>query len=54
MKSAVPIFRRMLVSHERSLVAARDHNEPAGQIAAGGIGDCQDQGSVAESGGIER
>jgi integrase len=33
-KSAVPVFRRMLGSHERSLVAARNHNEPAGQIAA--------------------
>jgi len=33
-KSAVPIFRRMLASHERSLVAARGHSEPAGQIAA--------------------
>jgi hypothetical protein len=33
-KSAVPIFRRMLTSHERSLVAARGHSEPAGQIAA--------------------
>jgi integrase len=33
-KSAVPIFRRMLASHERSLGAARDHSEPAGQIAA--------------------
>jgi hypothetical protein len=33
-KSAVPIFRRMLASHERSLVTARGHNEPAGQIAA--------------------
>jgi integrase len=33
-KSAVPIFRRMLNSHERSLGAARDHHEPAGQIAA--------------------
>jgi hypothetical protein len=36
-KSAVPIFRRrrrLLVSHERSLVAARGHSEPAGQIAA--------------------
>ena len=33
-KSAVPIFRRMLTSHERSLVAARGHHEPAGQIAA--------------------
>jgi hypothetical protein len=29
-----PIFRRMLASHERSLVAARGHSEPAGQIAA--------------------
>jgi hypothetical protein len=33
-KSAGPIFRRMLASHERSLVAARGHSEPAGQIAA--------------------
>jgi site-specific recombinase XerD len=33
-KSAVPIFRRMLASHERSLVAASGHHEPAGQIAA--------------------
>jgi integrase len=33
-KSAVPIFRRMLASHERSLVAARGHHEPAGQIAS--------------------
>jgi len=33
-KSAVPIFRRMLTSHERSMVAARGHHEPAGQIAA--------------------
>ena len=28
-KSAGPIFRRMLASHERSLVAARSHSEPA-------------------------
>jgi integrase len=33
-KSAVPVFRRMLASHERSLLAARGHSEPAGQIAA--------------------
>jgi hypothetical protein len=33
-KSAVPIFRRMLVSHERELLAARNRGEPAGQIAA--------------------
>jgi integrase len=33
-KSAVPIFRRMLASHERGLEAARGHSEPAGQIAA--------------------
>jgi integrase len=33
-KSAAPIFRRMLASHQRSLTAARSHNEPAGQIAA--------------------
>ena len=28
------IVRRVLASHERSLVAARGHSEPAGQIAA--------------------
>jgi len=33
-KSAVPIFRRMLASHEHSLTAARGHHEPGGQIAA--------------------
>lgn len=33
-KSAVPIFRRMLASHERALASARIHGEPAGQIAA--------------------
>jgi hypothetical protein len=33
-KSAVPLFRRMLASHQRSLDAARGHSEPAGQIAA--------------------
>jgi hypothetical protein len=33
-KSAVPIFRQMLASHQRSLGAAREHNEPAGQIAS--------------------
>jgi integrase len=33
-KSAVPVFRRMFASHQRSLEVARIHNEPAGQIAA--------------------
>jgi integrase len=33
-KSAVPVFKRMFASHQRSLEAARIHNEPAGQIAA--------------------
>jgi hypothetical protein len=33
-KSAIPIFRRMLASHERELTSARNRNEPAGQIAA--------------------
>jgi len=33
-KSAVPIFRRMLASHERELAAAKGRGEPAGQIAA--------------------
>jgi integrase len=33
-KSAAPVFRRMLASHQRSLEAARSHSEPAGQIAA--------------------
>ena len=33
-KSVAPIFRRMLASHGRSLVAAPGHGEPAGQLAA--------------------
>ena len=33
-QSAAPIFRRMFVSHERALGTARQHGEPAGQIAA--------------------
>jgi len=33
-KSAVPVFRHMLTSHERELVRARERGEPAGQIAA--------------------
>jgi integrase len=33
-QSAAPVFRRMLVSHRRSLTAAREGGEPAGQIAA--------------------
>ena len=33
-KSAAPIFRRMLASHERALAAASKRGEPAGQIAA--------------------
>jgi len=33
-KSAVPIFRRMLSSHERELAAAKGRGEPAGQVAA--------------------
>jgi hypothetical protein len=33
-QSAAPIFRRMLVGHERALGTARQHGEPAGQIAA--------------------
>jgi len=33
-KSAAPIFRRMLASHERELKAAHTRGEPAGQIAA--------------------
>ena len=33
-KSAVPIFRRMLASHERELATAKGRCEPAGQIAA--------------------
>jgi hypothetical protein len=33
-KSAAPVFRRMLASHEHELAAARTRGEPAGQIAA--------------------
>ena len=33
-KSAAPVFRQMLASHERAFGAAQQHGEPAGQIAA--------------------
>jgi integrase len=33
-RSATPIFRRMLASHETALDRARDNREPAGQLAA--------------------
>jgi integrase len=33
-KSAAPIFRRMLASHERALATAKVSGEPAGQLAA--------------------
>jgi integrase len=33
-KSATPIFRRMLASHERALAVAKLSGEPAGQVAA--------------------
>jgi hypothetical protein len=33
-KTALPVFRRMLQSHTRALDKAREHGEPAGQIAA--------------------
>jgi integrase len=33
-KSALPIFRRMLASHQRELAAAKGRGEPAGQVAA--------------------
>lgn len=33
-KSAAPIFRRMLVSHRRSLADGERTGEPAGQLAA--------------------
>jgi integrase len=33
-KSAAPIFRRMLASHERALATAKLSGEPAGQLAA--------------------
>jgi len=33
-RSALPVFRRMLASHERALVRARSEGEPVGQIAA--------------------
>ena len=32
-QGAAPIFRRMLASRERALGTARQHGEPAGQIA---------------------
>jgi hypothetical protein len=33
-RSAAPIFQRMLTSHQRAAARAREHGEPAGQIAA--------------------
>lgn len=33
-KSAAPTFRRMIASHTRALNKAKEHGEPAGQIAA--------------------
>lgn len=33
-RSAAPVFRRILVSHRRTLARARDQGEPAGQLAA--------------------
>lgn len=33
-RSAAPVFRRMIVSHRRSLERAREAGEPAGQVAA--------------------
>ncbi len=33
-QSAIPVFRRMLISHERALGKARAHDEPPGQVAA--------------------
>jgi hypothetical protein len=48
-QSAAPIFRRMLVSHERALGTARQHGEPAGQIAARQL-DVADQPRAATGG----
>jgi hypothetical protein len=56
-KSAVPVFRRMLASHTRSLEAARGYSEPAGQIAARElevVGINGDKRSIGEGRGIER
>lgn len=33
-RSAIPVFRQMLASHQRALVRARETGEPAGQLAA--------------------
>ncbi|ARG91872.1 hypothetical protein PJK45_24520 [Mycobacterium kansasii] len=33
-KTAAPVFRRMIASHTRALAKARNHGEPAGQLAA--------------------
>ena len=47
-KSAVPIFTRMLASHQRSLIAAHEHNEPAGQVA------CRELEIVRIKGALQR
>lgn len=33
-RSATPIFQRMLASHDKALLRARNAGEPAGQLAA--------------------
>ena len=51
-KSAVPIFRRMLASHERELAAARGRNEPAGQIAARELEVARIRGALERAEGL--
>jgi len=51
-KSATPIFRRMLASHERELAAARGRNEPAGQIAARELEVARIRGALERAEGL--
>src|SRR5438309_11608650 len=51
-KSGVSIFGRMLASHERSLVAARGHSEPAGQVASRGMDVVRIMGALQRACGL--
>jgi len=49
-RSAAPLFRRMLASHERALGRARETAEPAGQIAARELEIQRIQGALRRAG----
>ena len=53
-KSAVPIFRRMLASHDAQPSSCTKSQRTCRTDRGSRDGNCQDQGSIAESRGIER